>query len=439
MRRTTICPALLAALAALLPAVHCVQAQTGAEAVIYQHGGPGTIKRSVADKLAETLSVRDFGAKGDGVTDDTAAIQAGLNYFGAPNNRSGKILVPQGTYRITAPLFYQGNPGTGLTLECEEGGTRGPSGTKFAWHGPADAPVVWLLGANEALIDGCEIEGVNPMLTGIWIDATNTSPPGSVAVAGVTRSDNTVTVQTQSPHPFVAGSTLSLSGVSDNSFNVAVARVLAVTSSTSFTFSQIGSAASSFGGTAKQIVSAGSSGVTLQRITVSGPAGTSSAAIRISHLLPTDRGTNQVSEIYIKKSVLVGNYAARTSTYGVSVDNAGNTKNIFVEDTALTGFDYGVNTTASGSFTMTNCNFHNFVADIKTGPGVTTLFGGESESVAKFVTGTTGSNPGTVAVFGFSWEGKAPDTSDVIADFAGNYVFVGSRFFNLRDYPTLRA
>ena len=391
--------------------------------------------RDQVGRLAEMVSAREFGAKGDGVADDTAAIQSALNHFGWPNNRSGKIVVPSGAYKISKPLFYRGAPGTGITIECEEGKTRGPTGTRLLWYGPPDLPAVWFLGANESLIDNCEVEAVEPMRTGIWVDATSSSTPATVVVTSVERSGGIVTVHTRSQHPFVSGSTLSLSGVADQSFNEEGLKVLDIPNPESFTFSQIGSPAKSSGGTAKQIVSAGSSGVVLQRVTVARPSGTNSAAVRISHRLSTDHGTTQVSELYIRDSVLTGNWAARNSTFGIAVDNAGNTKNIFVEDTDLHGFDYGVNTEANGSFTMTNCIFHNFIADIRTGPGLTTLLGGESESVGKFVTGSTGANPGTVTVIGFSWEGTAPDPSDVIADFAGNYVFIGSRFYNLRDYP----
>ncbi len=56
----------------------------------------------VADKLAkELVSVRDFGAVGDGVTDDTAAIQAAIDAV-----VSGVILFPKPTafWRTTAPI-----------------------------------------------------------------------------------------------------------------------------------------------------------------------------------------------------------------------------------------------------------------------------------------------------------------------------------------------
>jgi hypothetical protein len=46
------------------------------------------------------FNVRDFGAKGDGVTDDTAACQAAINAAGA----GGTVLFPTGTYLLSATL-----------------------------------------------------------------------------------------------------------------------------------------------------------------------------------------------------------------------------------------------------------------------------------------------------------------------------------------------
>jgi hypothetical protein len=66
--------------------------------VTFLQAGTGAVTRTAQAKMRETVSVLDFGAVGDGVTDDTAAIQTALN------SGAKSILVPAGTFLLTAPL-----------------------------------------------------------------------------------------------------------------------------------------------------------------------------------------------------------------------------------------------------------------------------------------------------------------------------------------------
>jgi hypothetical protein len=59
--------------------------------------GTGAVQRTVEAKLKDVVSVKDFGAVGDGVADDTAAIQAAIN-------AAASVFVPPGTYRISSLL-----------------------------------------------------------------------------------------------------------------------------------------------------------------------------------------------------------------------------------------------------------------------------------------------------------------------------------------------
>ena len=64
-------------------------------------GRPASWKK----KTGGILNVRDFGAKGDGSTDDTATIQAAIDR--AVSTLAMAVYVPAGTYIITAPLVIQ--------------------------------------------------------------------------------------------------------------------------------------------------------------------------------------------------------------------------------------------------------------------------------------------------------------------------------------------
>jgi len=90
--------------------------QTPGSAVSFIQAGAGAITRNMQDKVRESVSVLDFGAVGDGVTDDTAAIQAAINYV-ASLPRGGRVYYPKGRYRVTSTI-YVSNP---LVSQCGDG------------------------------------------------------------------------------------------------------------------------------------------------------------------------------------------------------------------------------------------------------------------------------------------------------------------------------
>jgi hypothetical protein len=76
-------------------------ASSGSSFVGYTQGGTGATATTVQARLRQYVSVKDFGAVGNGVTDDTTAIQNAVNYaISNPVN----LYFPSGTYLLSARI-----------------------------------------------------------------------------------------------------------------------------------------------------------------------------------------------------------------------------------------------------------------------------------------------------------------------------------------------
>ena len=102
------------------------------EQVTFLSAGSGASQRTVLDKLRDVVSVKDFGAVGDGVANDAPAIVAAV-----AASASGTILFPSGTYRISANVTI---PRTHAVWFTSNGIISIDSGVTLAINGAVDAP-----------------------------------------------------------------------------------------------------------------------------------------------------------------------------------------------------------------------------------------------------------------------------------------------------------
>ena len=118
-----------------------------------------TTARSLANRFADVVNVKDFGAVGDGVTDDTAAIQAAVI---ASNGRS--IYLPYGTYKITNTINFSGKH------IFSDSAARLDSSTNVVLAGSTTNPAFY--SNQRGILEGFSITG-NLLAPLIRIDSTN--------------------------------------------------------------------------------------------------------------------------------------------------------------------------------------------------------------------------------------------------------------------------
>jgi hypothetical protein len=147
------------------------------------------------------VNVRDFGAVADGVTDDTAAIQAAINSLSdttsATSNGGGTVYIPGGKYRITNTILI----GFGITLLGD-----GAGGYPFV--GP-DSNISQLFVDFGATVNKWAIDSATYMTSGgarvaynAWVnDALDTDYNSlqDVAIRGITIKDADEATQANVP------------------------------------------------------------------------------------------------------------------------------------------------------------------------------------------------------------------------------------------------
>lgn len=109
----------------------------GAALVRWLRNATGAVARWLSDKLAERISVEDFGAVGDGVADDTAAFLAARDYAASIGGADIHLGKPKykltGTIRVTKPNIKFRGRGGWINHDV---GTPVP-GTWIDWAGPS--------------------------------------------------------------------------------------------------------------------------------------------------------------------------------------------------------------------------------------------------------------------------------------------------------------
>lgn len=140
-------------------------ASDGSNLVGFIQAGVGAVARTAQDKMRERVSVTDFGAVGDGVTDDTALVLAADTYaasIGAPLRLGpGTFLVNDITF--ASPLVFEGGilkPANGQTVTVSGTVSAPPVqvfdlsvGGDIVMSFPQDVFPEWMGSGNTALRD----------------------------------------------------------------------------------------------------------------------------------------------------------------------------------------------------------------------------------------------------------------------------------------------
>ncbi len=143
-------------------------ASTGSSLVGHIASGSGAVATTVQTKLRESVSVKDFGAVGDGVTSDTAAIQAMFDAVASSGVK--EIYFPPGTYLLPCNRTDADYTCAVVIRGLKNVVVRGARGTKFTQNtsgtGPSEYGMFRVEECVGVTFTGFEMDGSGIVTTG---------------------------------------------------------------------------------------------------------------------------------------------------------------------------------------------------------------------------------------------------------------------------------
>ena len=174
----------------------------------FQQQGTGAVLYPLVSKMQQTVSVKDFGAIGDGVADDTAAIQAAINSL-----VSGEVnFVSTKKYKITASLIIQ----SGITI----------NGHKAKLINALASPDFMIKSATS--INNIEVHDIVFDGKGMWTSTPFPNPYAAGDSVGFTNSNGAILVWGSDIKIYNNSVSGVMYGIWINSFNFALSTKIAV-------------------------------------------------------------------------------------------------------------------------------------------------------------------------------------------------------------------
>jgi len=151
-----------------------------------------TTARSLANRFADVVNVKDFGAVGDGVADDTAACQSAIDYVVAQGG--GQVFFPFGTYLLNGSVGLDGIK-HGIHIPYTSPGIQGSSisvdiigaGRDTILKAGSSGMYVVRYSSNLGCVRDIQILGDGTTLAGLALVASHTT----TGVGGITHNEFT--------------------------------------------------------------------------------------------------------------------------------------------------------------------------------------------------------------------------------------------------------